>query len=169
MPDQLALASATQRLSHENLSLSNLITTVSYIFQSFLMASQPGPGLAKRVVTGSWLPALKTLSAGRCYSVKTILLKMTREFSDLRRALKRVPVVPLIGCSFFVLAGLAFLPLLGIEADEALFANILYKPHGGGYTYRLGGAELPLMVLSYLGALKSWIYGPIFWGFWAGG
>jgi 4-amino-4-deoxy-L-arabinose transferase-like glycosyltransferase len=80
----------------------------------------------------------------------------------LLRALKRVPVLPLIGCSFFVLAGLAFLPLLGIESDEAFFANIFYKPRGGGYTYRIGHAELPLMVLSYLGALKSWIYDLIF-------
>jgi 4-amino-4-deoxy-L-arabinose transferase-like glycosyltransferase len=93
---------------------------------------------------------------------------MTREFSDLRRTLKRVPVLPLIGCSFFVLAGLAFLPLLGIESDEALFGNIFYKPRGGGYTYRLGHAELPLMVLSYLGALKSWIYRPIFGAFGTG-
>ena len=106
---------------------------------------------------------LKTLSAGCCYSVKSILLKLTREFSNLLRALRRGPVLPLIACGFSVLAGLAFLPLLGIESDEGWFGNIFYKPRGsGGYTYRLGHTELPLMVLSYLGALKSWIYRPIF-------
>ena len=42
------------------------------------------------------------------------------------RTLKRVPVIPLMGCSFFVLAGLAFLPLLGIESDEALFAIVFF-------------------------------------------
>jgi Dolichyl-phosphate-mannose-protein mannosyltransferase len=71
-------------------------------------------------------------------------------------------VLPLIGCSFFVVAGLAFLPLLGIENDEALFAIVFFKPSGGGYTYRIGHKELPLMILSYLGTLKSWVYQPIF-------
>jgi hypothetical protein len=77
-------------------------------------------------------------------------------------ALRRGSVLPLIACSFFVLAGLAFFPLLGIESDEALFANVFFKPRGAGYSYRLGHAELPLMVLSYLGTLKSWIYVPIY-------
>ena len=87
---------------------------------------------------------------------------MTREFSYLLRTLKRVPVIPLIACGLFVLAGLAFLPLLGIESDEALFAIVFFKPQGGGYVYRIAHAELPLMILSYLGTLKSWIYRPIF-------
>jgi 4-amino-4-deoxy-L-arabinose transferase-like glycosyltransferase len=76
--------------------------------------------------------------------------------------LKRVSTVPLIACSFFVLAGLAFFPRLGIEIDEALFAVVFFKPRGGVYTYRVGHTELPLMILSYLGTLKSWIYRPIF-------
>ena len=76
--------------------------------------------------------------------------------------LKRVSALPLIGCSFFVLAGLAFLPLLGIENDEALFAIVFFKPRGGSYTYKIGHSELPLMILSYLGTLKSWVYRPIF-------
>jgi 4-amino-4-deoxy-L-arabinose transferase-like glycosyltransferase len=56
----------------------------------------------------------------------------------------------------------AFLPLLGIESDEALFAIVFFKPRGGGYAYRIGHAELPFMILSYLGTLKSWFYRPIF-------
>jgi Dolichyl-phosphate-mannose-protein mannosyltransferase len=71
-------------------------------------------------------------------------------------------VLPLVGCSAFLLAGFAFLPLLGIEADEVLFANAFYEPRGGGYVYRLGHTKLPLMILSYLGTLKSWIYRPIY-------
>lgn len=61
-----------------------------------------------------------------------------------------------------MLAGLAFLPLLGIENDEALFAIVFFKPRGGSYTYKIGHSELPLMILSYLGTLKSWVYRPIF-------
>lgn len=87
---------------------------------------------------------------------------MTREFSDLLRTLKRVPVIPLMGCSFFVLAGLAFLPLLGIDNDEALFGIVFLEPRGGGYVYRIAHTQLPLMILGYLGTLKSWIYRPIF-------
>ncbi|MBV9744100.1 MAG: glycosyltransferase family 39 protein, partial [Acidobacteriia bacterium] len=58
--------------------------------------------------------------------------------------------------------GLAFLPLAGIENDEALFAVVFYEPMGGGYAYRLGHTKLPLMILSYLGTVKSWIYQPIY-------
>jgi 4-amino-4-deoxy-L-arabinose transferase-like glycosyltransferase len=87
---------------------------------------------------------------------------MTREFSNLWSTLKRVPVLPLIACSLFVLAGLAFLPLLGIESDEALFATVFFRPRGGVYVYRIGHWELPLMILSYLGTFKSWLYRPIF-------
>ena len=65
-------------------------------------------------------------------------------------------------CGVFLLAGLAFVPLLGIENDEALFANAFYEPRGGGYAFRLGRAHLPMMLLSYLGTLKSWIYQPIY-------
>ncbi|HEY7389905.1 MAG TPA: glycosyltransferase family 39 protein, partial [Bryobacteraceae bacterium] len=54
------------------------------------------------------------------------------------------------------------MPLLGIENDEALFGNVFYEPRGGGYAYHLGRSHLPLMILSYLGTLKSWIYKPIY-------
>jgi len=33
-------------------------------------------------------------------------------------------------CVFFCLAGLAFLPLIGIQNDEALFSAGLYEPWG---------------------------------------
>jgi len=80
----------------------------------------------------------------------------------LQSTLKRVHVIPLIACSFAALTGLAFLPLLGIESDEALFAIVFFKPRGGGYVYQIGHSELPLMILSYLGTLKSRLYRPIF-------
>jgi hypothetical protein len=70
-------------------------------------------------------------------------------------------------CFFFLMAGLAFLPHLGIENDEAIFANAFYKPGGSEeYVYTLGHTRLPLMLMNYLGTLKSWIYRPVFrlWG-----
>jgi hypothetical protein len=71
-----------------------------------------------------------------------------------------------MGCSFFVLTGMTFLRHLGIENDEALFATAFYAADGDGvYSYRLGRHRLPLMLLSYLGTLKSWLYRPILSGF----
>jgi hypothetical protein len=63
---------------------------------------------------------------------------------------------------FFLLAGLAFIPRLGIQNDEALFAHAIYQPKDCLFRVRLGHSTFPLMELSYLGTLKSWIYRPIF-------
>jgi hypothetical protein len=67
-------------------------------------------------------------------------------------------VLPLL---FFGM-GLAFLPLVGIQDDEALFATaVFHVPRSSVFHARLFDSEIPLMLLSYLGALKSWIYVPI--------
>ena len=65
-------------------------------------------------------------------------------------------------CIFFFLAGLPFLPHLGIQNDEALFASILYQPRAAAFLLHIGHYRLPLMLMTYLGALKAWIYLPIF-------
>jgi len=64
-------------------------------------------------------------------------------------------------CIWFISAGLAFLPRIGIEDDEALFSIVFFQPHGGVYYFRLGHTQLPLMILPYLGTLKSWLYQPL--------
>ena len=59
--------------------------------------------------------------------------------------------------------GLAFLPLVGIQDDEVLFTTAVFHVPGSGIFHaHIFNSELPLMLLSYLGALKSWIYYPIF-------
>src|ERR1035441_7459685 len=60
------------------------------------------------------------------------------------------------------LAGLPFLPHLGIQNDEAIFASVLYQPRAAAFLLHIGHYRLPLMLMSYLGALKAWIYLPIF-------
>jgi hypothetical protein len=65
-------------------------------------------------------------------------------------------------CIFFFLAGHAFLPHLGIEDDETLFVDAILHPRAELYSLRLGHSHVPIMLLTYLGALKSLIYGPIF-------
>ena len=74
----------------------------------------------------------------------------------------------LTACVFFFLAGLAFLPHLGVEDDESLFAQAIYAPRGELYSIRIGHSHLPVMLMTYLGALKSWIYRPILQVFGAG-
>jgi 4-amino-4-deoxy-L-arabinose transferase-like glycosyltransferase len=60
------------------------------------------------------------------------------------------------------LAGLAFIPRLGLQNDEALFAAGIYLPEGTVYAVRVWGSTVPVMLMSYLGALKAWIYTPVF-------
>jgi len=69
-----------------------------------------------------------------------------------------VVILPLL---FFGL-GLAFLPLVGIQADEVFFANaIFHLPSAAAFDAHIFHQQIPLMQLSYLGALKSWLYFPI--------
>ncbi len=68
----------------------------------------------------------------------------------------------LAACVLSLLTGCLFLARLGVQNDEALFANGIYKPYAVAYLYRIGHSHLPLMLMSYLGTLKSWIYRPIF-------
>ena len=71
----------------------------------------------------------------------------------------------LAACLLFLLTGCVLLSILGIEDDEALFANGIFKPYAVAYKYPWGRNGLPVMLMSYLGALKSWIYRPIFQAF----
>src|SRR5579871_696520 len=63
-------------------------------------------------------------------------------------------------CLYFFLAGQVFIPLLGIEADEALFGMAFLPPRYAA-SIRIGHSTLPLMIMTYLGALKASIYRPI--------
>ena len=65
-------------------------------------------------------------------------------------------------CIFFFFAGRAFIPHLGIQNDEALFASVLYEPRAAEFILHIGHSQVPLMLMSYLGTLKAWIYCPIF-------
>jgi 4-amino-4-deoxy-L-arabinose transferase-like glycosyltransferase len=65
-------------------------------------------------------------------------------------------------CLFFFSAGRAFIPHLGVQNDEALFASVLYQPRAADFVLHIGHFQVPLMLMSYLGTLKAWIYFPIF-------
>jgi hypothetical protein len=65
-------------------------------------------------------------------------------------------------CALFVALGWPFLKRMGIEVDEALVGSGVFGRVGAWYSWRLVGHEIPVMLLSYLGALKTWLYAPMF-------
>jgi hypothetical protein len=62
---------------------------------------------------------------------------------------------------FFLVAGLLFIPLAGFEADEVMFVDALWHPQSIRATCSVFHHRFPCMLMSYLGALKSWLYAPI--------
>ena len=70
-------------------------------------------------------------------------------------------VVVLIACCLFVALGIALASHAGIEYDEALFAGPLYT-HRSLFSIRVFHRDIPLMTMTYLGALKTLLYGPLF-------
>jgi hypothetical protein len=61
-------------------------------------------------------------------------------------------------CALFVAAGCAFIPRLGIQNDEVFFTTGLYEPFAYRYGIRVFHTRVPLMLLNYLGATKTWFY-----------
>jgi hypothetical protein len=58
------------------------------------------------------------------------------------------------------------LPQAGLEDDEVYFAApIFHLPAAAIFSAHVFHSQLPLMLLSYLGALKTWLYFPIFASF----
>lgn len=62
----------------------------------------------------------------------------------------------------FLALGWPFVTRLGIEVDEALVGNGIYERGAPWYSWRVGEYEIPVMLLPYLGALKTWLYNAIF-------
>jgi Dolichyl-phosphate-mannose-protein mannosyltransferase len=62
---------------------------------------------------------------------------------------------------FFFIA-LPFLSYPGPQNDEVLFAAPLYRIDAALYHLRILKHDVPLMTMSYVGALKTWIHVPIF-------
>jgi hypothetical protein len=54
-----------------------------------------------------------------------------------------------------------FIPHAGIQNDEALFANPLYGPTVRELRIRMFHTNFPLMVMTYIGTLKTLLYWPI--------
>ena len=67
----------------------------------------------------------------------------------------------LICIFYFVFMGLLVIPYPGVETDEALFASGIFAPTSMADHFELSGRPVVIMLMSYLGGLKAWIYTPI--------
>ena len=65
----------------------------------------------------------------------------------------------LAGSLFLVYAGLVMAPLVGVQTDEALFAAPLLSPKSAAaWVFD----HVPIMQMTYLGSLKTWLYALVF-------
>ncbi len=64
--------------------------------------------------------------------------------------------------AYFLLAGVFFVPHLGVQNDEALFASPLFQPKDWFFRIRLFHSDIALLLMSYLGTLKTLLYKPLF-------
>jgi len=66
--------------------------------------------------------------------------------------------IAIAACCLYFLIGQAFIPLLGIEDDESLFAMPLLNPRSSEYSLHVLHRDVSLMLMSYLGTLKTLIF-----------
>lgn len=66
----------------------------------------------------------------------------------------------------FIALGTAFIPLAGLQTDEALFSSPLFLNPGNNLLLKIARGQVPLMVMTYLGSLKALLWAPILavWG-----
>lgn len=61
----------------------------------------------------------------------------------------------------FLALGIALLPYAGVQNDEALFAAPYYQENARQFCITIFHKRIVLMVMSYIGTLKTALYGPI--------
>jgi len=67
-----------------------------------------------------------------------------------------------LAVGFFLFAGTLMLPLLGLEYDEVLFVRPLVSREGALWYADIFKRQVPLMLMTYVGALKTWLFAPLF-------
>src|SRR5580692_2604441 len=89
---------------------------------------------------------------------------MSRKWPDrgsMNTRLLRAWWPALIGCILFVTLALLLIPYPGLQEDELIFGPSIFNP-GIDDHMTLGKLIVPRMLLSYLGATKTWLYFAIF-------
>lgn len=95
------------------------------------------------------------LISARCYHFSIAQPKFT---VNRRTHGRRSHLFGLLAAAFFLLSGVLFVPHLGVQNDEALFASPLFAPKDWFYRIRLFHSDIPLLLMSYLGTCKTLIY-----------
>jgi|SRR5579863_1662512 len=72
------------------------------------------------------------------------------------------PVLLTVVSLLFTALGLVLIPLAGVEDDEVLFTHPLFTRTVGPLSLAIFHHHLPLMVFPYTGALKTYLYWPVF-------
>jgi hypothetical protein len=67
----------------------------------------------------------------------------------------------LIGSILFITAAILVIPYAGLQEDEMLFGPAIWRPQAYDHA-TIAGHMFPRMLLSYLGATKTWLYFVIF-------
>ncbi len=81
---------------------------------------------------------------------------------SIRLRVFRPFAAPLAASLLFILLGAAVIPYAGVQNDEALFVVPLYELNAKDFCFTAFHRQIPLMVMSYVGTLKSLLYVPIF-------
>jgi hypothetical protein len=76
----------------------------------------------------------------------------------MRKSRTRTLLFPLACSIIFLFAASVLIPRPGLQNDEALFAMPLVAPRTAFYSIEAGHKQIPFMVMSYIGALKTWFY-----------
>ena len=74
----------------------------------------------------------------------------------------RVWLAPALATILFVLLSLAVLPYPGLQDDEISFAPLIFQPALARFSVPAFGTHIPVMIMSYSGTLKTWIYAGLF-------
>ncbi len=69
---------------------------------------------------------------------------------------------PVVSVLVFFAVGLALIPWPGLQNDELFFSGPIYADNAAFYQWEIGAAKIPVMVMSYTGALKTWLYQALF-------
>ncbi len=76
---------------------------------------------------------------------------------------RRTSALQLAALLLFVGIGVLLIPLLGFEDDELVFVNLFFHPNDAfSRLPLLHDYAVPALAASYVGALKAWLYSPLF-------
>jgi Dolichyl-phosphate-mannose-protein mannosyltransferase len=111
-----------------------------------------------RAVTASYTAF--NLHLNRVHMTYTVVLPAPKsQENSMSRASKTAGFA---SCTLFILLGVLIIPYAGIQADEALFSAPLFPYVPPGISLPLVPNQVPLMVMTYIGSLKTVLYWPIF-------